>query len=99
MNANLTLRERHRAIGAILEARYSVHAYEEVRRQNAEFWDSPRNDIAPSSSPDNNSGRTPCSSHISASRAVFAKIDAAEMARTLASPPTMARQGSDTGGS
>jgi hypothetical protein len=46
MNRNLNLRERHRAIGAILEARYSVHAYEEVRRQNAEFWDSPRNDIA-----------------------------------------------------
>jgi len=46
MNSNLTLRERHRAIGAILEARYSVHAYEEVRRQNAEFWDSPRNGTA-----------------------------------------------------
>jgi hypothetical protein len=46
MNPNLSLRERHRAIGAILEARYSVRAYEEVRRDNAEFWDSPRNDVA-----------------------------------------------------
>jgi len=46
MNPNLSLRERHRAIGAILEARYSVRAFEEVRRQNSEFWDSPRNDMA-----------------------------------------------------
>ena len=46
MTRNLSLRERHRAIGAILEARYSVHAYEEVRRQNAQFWDSPGNGAA-----------------------------------------------------
>ena len=46
MNSNLTLRERHRTIAAILEARYSVHAFEEVRRQNAEFWRSPRNHTA-----------------------------------------------------
>ena len=46
MNRNLTLRERHRAIGAILEARFSVRAYEDVRRANVEFWDSERNDIA-----------------------------------------------------
>jgi hypothetical protein len=46
MNPNLTLRQRHRAIGAILEARFSVRAYEDVRRANAEFWDSQRNDIA-----------------------------------------------------
>jgi len=46
MNLHLTLRERHRAIGAILEARFSVAALDEVRRANAEFWDSQRNDIA-----------------------------------------------------
>ena len=42
----LSLRERHRAIGVILEARFSVGAFEEVRRTNAEYWDSPRNDMA-----------------------------------------------------
>lgn len=42
----LSLRERHRAIGAILEARFSVRAFEEVQRENREFWDSPRNDMA-----------------------------------------------------
>ena len=46
MNPSLTLRERHRAIGAILQARFSVGAYEDVRRANAEFWHSERNDIA-----------------------------------------------------
>jgi hypothetical protein len=46
MNANLTLRERHRAIGAILEARFSVRGYEDMRRANAEFWDSDRNYFA-----------------------------------------------------
>jgi hypothetical protein len=42
----LSLRERHRAIGAILEARFSVSAFEEVRSTNAEYWASPRNDMA-----------------------------------------------------
>jgi hypothetical protein len=42
----LSLRERKRAIDAILEARFSVHAFEDVRRGNAGFWDSPRNDMA-----------------------------------------------------
>lgn len=42
----LSLRERRRAIGAILEARFSVRAYEEVQRTNREYWDSPRNDMA-----------------------------------------------------
>ena len=42
----LTRRERKRAIDAILEARYSVRAFEDVRRTNAEYWDSPRNDMA-----------------------------------------------------
>ena len=46
MNPSLTLRERHRAIDAILQARFSLRAYEDVRRANAEFWDSERNDIA-----------------------------------------------------
>ena len=46
MNRNLTLRERRRAIGAILEARFSVAAYEQVRRTNAKYWQSPRNDMA-----------------------------------------------------
>jgi hypothetical protein len=43
--AKLSLRERHRAIGAILEARFSVAAFEEVRRTNATYWESPRNDM------------------------------------------------------
>ena len=42
----LSLRERKRAIDAILEARFSVRAFEDVRRGNAGFWDSPRNDMA-----------------------------------------------------
>jgi len=42
----LTLRERKRAIGAILEGRFSVHAFEELRRTDLEYWDSPRNDMA-----------------------------------------------------
>ena len=46
MSARLSLRERKRAIKAILEARFSVGAFEDVRRRNAEFWASPRNDMA-----------------------------------------------------
>ncbi len=46
MSAALTLRGRKRAINAILEARFSVGAFEEVRRGNAGFWMSPRNDIS-----------------------------------------------------
>jgi hypothetical protein len=42
----LNLRERRHAINAILEARFSVDAFEQVRRDNAEYWDSPRNDMA-----------------------------------------------------
>ena len=42
----MNLRERHGAITAILEARFSVRAYEDVRRTNTEFWDSQRNDMA-----------------------------------------------------
>jgi len=46
MSPKLNLRERHHAISAILEARFSVRAYEDVRRANAGFWGSQRNDIA-----------------------------------------------------
>ena len=42
----MNLRERHGAITAILEARFSVGAYEDVRRTNTEFWGSQRNDMA-----------------------------------------------------
>ena len=45
-DASLSLRERRRAIDAILQARFSVRAFEEIRRENAEYWDSPRNDMA-----------------------------------------------------
>jgi len=42
--AKLTLRARKRAIAAILEARFSVRAFEDIRQQNAEYWGSSRND-------------------------------------------------------
>ena len=42
----LSLRERKRAVNAIVEARFSVAAFEQVRHGNAEYWDSPRNDMA-----------------------------------------------------
>ena len=42
----LTLRARKRAIAAILEARFSVRAFEDIRRENNGYWDSPRNDMA-----------------------------------------------------
>jgi hypothetical protein len=46
LSAPLSLRARKRAISAILEARFSVGAFEDVRRRNAAFWASPRNDMA-----------------------------------------------------
>jgi len=46
MVPKLTLRERRRAIGAILEARFSVHAFEKVQRADPGYWSSPRNDMA-----------------------------------------------------
>ena len=46
MDPKLSLRERRRAIGTILEARFSVRAFDEVRRDNREFWDSARTDMA-----------------------------------------------------
>jgi len=42
----LTLSGRKRAITAILEARFSVGAFEEIRRGNAAYWASARNDMA-----------------------------------------------------
>jgi hypothetical protein len=42
----LSLRERKRAVNAIVEARFSVAAFEQVRHGNTEYWDSPRNDMA-----------------------------------------------------
>lgn len=42
----LSLKARRHAIHEILEARFSLSALEEVRRQNAPYWASPRNDMA-----------------------------------------------------
>ena len=42
----LTLRARKRAITAILDARFSVGAFEEIRRENAAYWASARTDMA-----------------------------------------------------
>jgi hypothetical protein len=41
-----SLRERKRAINAILESRFSVRAFQDVRRCNAGFWASPGNGAA-----------------------------------------------------
>ena len=42
----LTWRARKRAISAILEARFSVAAFENIKRENAAYWASARNDMA-----------------------------------------------------
>ena len=42
----MTLKERRHAIGAILESRFSVSAFDEVRRSNPAYWASARNDMA-----------------------------------------------------
>ena len=42
----LTVRTRRRAIQAILEARFSLAAFEVVRRHNPAYWVSARNDAA-----------------------------------------------------
>lgn len=42
----LTQRARTRAIAMVVEARFSVRDFEALRRENAEYWDSPRNDMA-----------------------------------------------------
>lgn len=46
MNTNLSLKARRHAISAIIEARFSVSAFEDVRRKNPQYWSSPRNDMA-----------------------------------------------------
>jgi hypothetical protein len=46
MNTALSLRSRRHAITTILEARFSVRAFERVRRENPDFWRSRRNDMA-----------------------------------------------------
>ena len=46
MKTALSVRARRQAITTILEARFSVSAFEQVRRENPEFWRSARNDMA-----------------------------------------------------
>jgi hypothetical protein len=46
MVIGLSVRERRHAITAILESRFSVSAFEQVRRENPEYWRSARNDMA-----------------------------------------------------
>jgi hypothetical protein len=46
VNIALSVRERRHAITTILEARFSVSAFEQVRRENPEYWNSARNDMA-----------------------------------------------------
>jgi hypothetical protein len=46
MNTKLSLKARRHTITAIIEARFSVSAFEEVRRRNPQYWSSPRNDMA-----------------------------------------------------
>lgn len=38
--------ERERAIRAILDGRFSVRAFEDMRREDPAYWDSPANDMA-----------------------------------------------------
>lgn len=46
MTQPLTLKERRHAILTIVEARFSVRAFDEVRRGNPGYWASARNDMA-----------------------------------------------------
>ena len=46
MKTALSMRSRRHAITTILEARFSVSAFEEVRRKNPEYWHSARNEMA-----------------------------------------------------
>ena len=46
MNTKLSLKARRHAVIAIIEARFSVSAFEDVRRKNPQYWSSPRNDMA-----------------------------------------------------
>ena len=46
MNSALSVRSRRHAITTILEARFNVRAFEQVRRENPGYWRSARNDMA-----------------------------------------------------
>ena len=46
MKPRLSLKERRHAIVSIIEARFSISAFEDVRRKNPRYWASPRNDMA-----------------------------------------------------
>ena len=46
MTPRLTLKERRHAIVTIVEARFSVSAFDEVRRSNPGYWASARNEMA-----------------------------------------------------
>ena len=46
MNAVLSVRERRHAITTIVEARFSVSAFEQLRRENPDYWRSARNEMA-----------------------------------------------------
>ena len=46
MTQPLTLKERRHAIVTIVEARFSVSAFDEVRRSNPRYWASARNEMA-----------------------------------------------------
>lgn len=43
--SELTLEERRRTIEAILEARFSIAAFEKIRREDSAYWTSPRNEM------------------------------------------------------
>jgi hypothetical protein len=46
MKTNLSLKARRHAVLAIVEARFSVSAFEDVRRKNPQYWALARNDMA-----------------------------------------------------
>ena len=46
MKTALSVRSRRHAITTILEARFSLRAFEQVRRENPSYWRSERNDTA-----------------------------------------------------
>jgi hypothetical protein len=46
MMQRLTLKERRHAILTIVEARFSVSAFDEIRRSNPGYWASARNEMA-----------------------------------------------------
>lgn len=46
MKTALSVRSRRHAITTILDARFSLRAFEQVRRENPGYWHSERNDTA-----------------------------------------------------